>query len=178
MGLLIREPKAYTEGHLPYLFAWAIAVLTAASFGSYLAGRYLYGRDTETVDESAWKKAFEGKRFSDLKGLAFDVYADCHLADGSVVSGYLFSYSNDVEETMDRDLLLVGPIEYRSPRSLRSEELEDVGSVTISAAQIRFVAVTYFETTDDSEPAGRHQQPLSTQITDRIKRGLKRLRWT
>lgn len=65
--------------------------------------------------------------------------------DDSVLSGYLYNYSVDIEETMDRELCLVAPAAYRAAGSFRAEELEDAGIITVSAARIKFVIVTYFD---------------------------------
>ena len=77
------------------------------------------------------------------------IYVDCYLVDDSVLSGYLYSYSVDIEETMDRELCLVAPVGYRAAKSLRTEELEDAGIITISAARIKFVVVTYFDVDEE-----------------------------
>lgn len=141
IGALLRTPGPYIREHLPYLSAWALAVLTISSAGAYCFGRYFPRLPSNITVESAWWSAFESIPDPDET----QVYVDCHLMDDSVLSGYLYSYSVDIEETMDRELCLVAPVAYRAAGSFRTEELEDAGIITVSAARIKFVIVTYFD---------------------------------
>lgn len=146
VGELLSTPGIYIRGQLPYLAAWALAVLTISSTGAYFFGRFSPRLPSNIAVESAWWSAFES--IPDLDDM--QVYVDCYLMDNSVLSGYLYSYSVDIEETMDRELCLVAPVEYKATGSFRTEELEDAGIVTVSAARIKFVVVTYFGTNEEN----------------------------
>ncbi|MCQ3809929.1 MAG: hypothetical protein KTV68_05165 [Acidimicrobiia bacterium] len=145
VGALLRTPGSYTREQLPYLSAWVLAVLAISSVGAYFFGRLSPRLPSNIAVESAWWSAFES--IPDHNEM--QIYVDCYLVDDSVLSGYLYSYSVDIEETMDRELCLVAPVGYRAAKSLRTEELEDAGIITISAARIKFVVVTYFDVDEE-----------------------------
>ncbi len=145
VGALLRTPGSYIREQLPYLSAWALVVLAISSVSAYFFGRLSPRLPSKIAVESAWWSAFESIPDSN----EMQVYVDCYLMDDSVLSGYLYSYSVDIEETMDRELCLVAPVAYKAEGSFRTEELEDAGIVTVSAARIKFVVVTYFDVGED-----------------------------
>lgn len=154
VGALLRTPGSYIREQLPYLSAWALAVLTISSISAYFFGRLSPRLPSSIAVESAWWSAFESIPDQDVT----QVYVDCYLMDDSVLSGYLYSYSVDIEETMDRELCLVAPVAYRAAGMFRVEELEDAGIVTVSAARIKFVVVTYFELYDEGDSSDIGEQ--------------------
>ncbi len=140
IGALLRMPESYVREHLPYVSGWALAILAFSSLGSFLFGKFSPRLPSNISVESAWWSAFESIPDSDK----VQVYIDCYLIDDSILSGYLYSYSVDIEETMDREICLVAPVTYKASKSSLAEELEDAGIVTVSASRIKFVSVTYF----------------------------------
>lgn len=140
VGALLRTPGPYIREQLPYLSAWALAILTISSISAYFFGRLSPRLPSSIAVESAWWSVFES--IPDPNEM--QIYVDCYLVDDSVLSGYLYSYSVDIEETMDRELCLVAPVAYKAAGSFRAEKLEDAGIITVSAARIKFVVVTYF----------------------------------
>jgi hypothetical protein len=90
----------------------------------------------------------------------------CELTDGSYLSGQLYSFNLDPEETEDRELVIRNPL-YRAPGA--TDDPEELGSAltTISARQIRFLSITY-RTTDD--------RPEADRVRDRILPSLSVLR--
>ena len=80
------------------------------------------------------------------------------LTDGSFMSGQLYSYSLDPEETDDRELVLRSP-RYRAPGM---KKLVSLGSAltAVSAGDIRFLSVTY-------TPEG--DAPPNESLMDRIR---------
>ena len=145
VGELLRTPGSYIREQLPYLSAWALTVLAISSTSAYFFGRLSPRLPSNIAVESAWWSAFESIPDSNET----QVYVDCYLMDDSVLSGYLYSYSVDIEETMDRELCLVAPVGYKAAGSFRPEELEDAGIITVSAARIKFVVVTYFDVDEE-----------------------------
>lgn len=87
--------------------------------------------------ESAWYKMFHGHE-DEL------VYCSCTLEDGSWVGGYLKSFSTEVEETADRDLVITPPILYRPVGS--NEEVQwPTSAVIVSARRIMLLDVQYVD---------------------------------
>lgn len=69
----------------------------------------------------------------------------CFLVDGSTVRGWLASFNPDVTETEDREVILSAPIRVVSQQGV-STRLNS-GYVTISARQMKFMHVDYYERT-------------------------------
>jgi len=72
----------------------------------------------------------------------------CELNDGSYLGGELFTYNSDEDETGDRELALSSPITYRAAGD-DPVDLEDVGAVSVSARQIKFLTVSYLPVDDE-----------------------------
>jgi Family of unknown function (DUF6338) len=87
--------------------------------------------------ESAWYKLFHGHEDE-------IVYCGCTLEDGTWVGGYLKSYSTEVQETADRELILVAPIRLR-PAEMDTAVGFDPSAFVVSARRLMFLDVRYLE---------------------------------
>ncbi len=125
VGALVRDPTGYLAVHYVVVLWWlisllAVATVLAAWVGSGMARRLLarilrplpsrfsrFRLDPDfrphAAGVSAWWLAF-----NNMPGTK--VHLGCILNDGSFVSGWLLSYSNQAEDIIDRDLTLAGPI--------------------------------------------------------------------
>ena len=88
---------------------------------------------------SAWWRAFNDPTVDWSRRSA---YAGCVLTDGSWVGGYVETFSPDSEESHDRDLVLIAPLDYRAPNSDLASAL-DANRLIVSAREIRFISVAY-----------------------------------
>jgi hypothetical protein len=70
------------------------------------------------------------------------VHCGLLLDDGSWVQGYVDSFSSDVRETGDRELVLGPPIE-RVPSASRELEAVEVSAVVVPARRIVYFQVSY-----------------------------------
>lgn len=75
------------------------------------------------------------------------VWVQCTLEDGTYLAGALGSFSAETDETGDRDLVLVGPVDYRGPGEDDVTNLDDV-SVIVSAKRVLYLGVTYLHPQD------------------------------
>jgi hypothetical protein len=141
VGRIERSGMQYVKSHFASVGWWSIALLLTACSLAYVLGR-LRPQIANVISApaikstSAWWEAFH-------QHPGANVYVGCVLQDDSYVAGYLNSYSTDVNETPDRDLILCSPITYRPTGSDEDSEMEDVALVTISASQLKFLTVTY-----------------------------------
>ncbi len=157
-GVLQTQGSFLLPSHYVEVFIWAIALLGVACFGAWTAGNFL---PWTFPFESSWSLAFAGARPENT-----EVYVGCELNDGGYIAGYLLSFSSEIEETEDRDLTLSGEIKYRPAGALEAED-QKVGSVVVSARDIKFLTVSYINL-----PAS------SLKLESPLKRGLLRLpRW-
>jgi hypothetical protein len=72
-----------------------------------------------------------------------EVHVGCTLDDGSYVSGRLRSYSQEAEDSADRDLVLRAPIKIRPRGATSAHQVENISWMTISARHIVTMTVTY-----------------------------------
>jgi hypothetical protein len=141
VGRIERSGMQYVKSHFASVGWWSIALLLTACAVAYILGRFR-PQMAKSISlpaiksTSAWWEAFH--QYPDAY-----VYVGCVLQDDSYLAGYLKSYSTDVNETPDRDLILCAPITYRSAGGDEEREMEDVGLVTVSASQLKFFTVTY-----------------------------------
>lgn len=150
VGKIARIGNAYFKLHVVSEAWWIVGLfgfscLLAFILGKYrplIAGAVVSGRITFN---SAWWELFHLNPDS-------RIYVGCELQDGSYIAGYLLRYSTETDETPDRDLALVEPISYRAVGAQETTVLEDVGAVSISASQIKFLAVSYEEIPQPAEP--------------------------
>jgi hypothetical protein len=83
---------------------------------------------------AAWWRAFEA--FPDHKKKVL-----CKLEDGTMIRGWLFSYSHQLDENVDRDIILSPPLKVQSEKgTIYSVEY---GSMVISARRILYLHVDY-----------------------------------
>jgi hypothetical protein len=149
VGSIERNGTSYVISHFASIGWWAIALLLAACGLAYflgsvtpqIAGRVASGKIAFT---SAWWEVFH--QHPDAY-----VYVGCQLQDDSYIAGFLMRYSTEVDETPDRELVLCAPISYR-PAGGTESPLENVGAVTISASQLRFLTVAYTYTGPEINP--------------------------
>lgn len=186
LGRLLREPADYITSHLPYLAVWAAGIYVVALVLALLSGIVLPHRRSGIRDVSSWWLIFgdddraTSRRWpSRRRGEGTDArarvrqYVGCDLIDGSYRGGYVYAYSTEVEETLDRDIVLVAPISYvpadppilDAPAALETAgktsheappitdpaELSDVGVAIVSAARIKFMTVTNVQSGADGE---------------------------
>ena len=129
-----------------YLGWWALGLLALACAFGFVLGRWppkfapVFAEDITFT--SAWWDLFE--RYRDAK-----VYVGCELEDGSYLGGDLLTYNSDEDETENRELALAAPITFRASEADDDVELDDVGAVSVSARQIKFLTVSYLPVDDD-----------------------------
>lgn len=92
-------------------------------------------------------------------------WVGCELLDGAYVSGQLYSYSIDSEETEDRELVIREP-EYQAPGARVAAPMQSA-LTTISARHINFLSVNY------RTPA---EIPKPPSLRDRVPTAWKLLR--
>jgi Family of unknown function (DUF6338) len=147
VGSIVRFGTAYIEPHYISVGWWVAGLLVASCSLAYLLGRYRPGIAGRVASgniafTSAWWELFHMNEDS-------FIYVGCELQDGSYIGGYLLRYSTEVSETPDRELALSAPISYRPAGVPEDSELENVGAVTVSAGQIKFMSVAYLPVNDD-----------------------------
>jgi Family of unknown function (DUF6338) len=146
VGRLVREGRTYFDAHYAYLGWWALGLLALACAFGFVLGRWppkfapVFAEDITFT--SAWWDLFE--RYRDAK-----VYVGCELEDGSYLGGDLLTYNSDEDETENRELALAAPITFRASEADDEVELDDVGAVSVSARQIKFLTVSYLPVDDD-----------------------------
>ena len=150
VGRLVRDGRTYFDAHYAYLGWWALGLLALACALGFMLGRWPPRFTPVFADDitftSAWWDLFE--QYPDSK-----VYVGCELEDGSYLGGELFTYNSDEDETENRELALLAPITYR-PAGVDDEvELDDVGTISVSARQIKFLTVSYLPV-DDEDTVG------------------------
>jgi hypothetical protein len=171
VGAIVNSGSLYVKSHYISVGWWAAGLLASSCGLAYVLGRYkpeIAGRvvSGNIRFTSAWWELFN------LYPESF-VYVGCELQDGSYLSGHLLRYSTEVDETSDRELVLSAPISYRPSGEKAAAILENVGAVTISARQLKFLTVTY---TDELRTNGASEDrtlpnlatsPYSRELTNR-----------
>jgi hypothetical protein len=146
VGRLVRDGRTYFDAHYAYLGWWALGLLALACAFGFVLGRWPPKFAPVFADDitftSAWWDLFE--QYRDSK-----VYVGCELEDGSYLGGELFTYNSDEDETENRELALSAPITYRPAGFDDEVELDDIGAVTVSARQIKFLTVSYLPVDDE-----------------------------
>jgi uncharacterized protein DUF6338 len=131
VGSLIETPKTYLKDNLATVAWWSLALLIAA------CGIAVYAATRPALDKlrlgpieyaSAWYRLFHGG--------GYEKFAGCFLDDESWVGGFVSSYSIEVEETGDRDLVLSAPIRYRAKGEPEAATLSNVSAFVVSASHI------------------------------------------
>jgi hypothetical protein len=131
VSALISDPKTYISSNLARLGWWGLGLLLAACGLAILAAAQS-ALDRVSLGPirfvSAWYRLFHAG--------GTEKYCGCFLDDGSWVAGFVASYSTDVEETGDRDLVLSAPIYYRAEGQDEKTTLTNVSAFVISANHI------------------------------------------
>ncbi|WP_329165389.1 DUF6338 family protein [Streptomyces sp. NBC_01717] len=141
-GRLVREGWGYVRDDYGRLTLWSCALLVAAAGAALAAARLLPRGPGPLSVESSWWLLFG--RYPALTG-AKCTYVGCELVDGSYLAGVLKHFAHQAEETGDRELALVAPLEYRPHPGVPSRPLTDHQLVSVSARQIKFLTVTYLD---------------------------------
>ncbi|MGF0174105.1 DUF6338 family protein [Streptomyces sp. Marseille-Q5077] len=154
VGRLVREGWGYARDHYLALAWWSLAVLAiAAALGAGAARLLPRGAGPVTVESSWWLLL---GRYPAEAG-AKSAYVGCELVDGSYLGGTLKHFAHQAEETGDRELALVAPLEYRPHPGQPVRPLTGHQLVSVSARQIKFLTVTYLDhvPTDAPRPEPR-----------------------
>jgi len=158
VGALVRDPTGYLVVNYVAVFWWSLGLLTVATalaawVGSGKARRLLarvlrrlpsrFSRFRPDPDLRPHAAGVSGwwLAFNNMPGTK--VHLGCILNDGSFISGWLLSYSNQAEDISDRDLTLAGPIRFRSVGSEVTLDRPGVGAVVVSARNIALLLVSY-----------------------------------
>ncbi|WP_157878062.1 DUF6338 family protein [Streptomyces torulosus] len=153
VGRLIREGADYAQDHYASLSLWAIGLLVLAT----LLASFVAWRAPSVPHESimsAWWLIFERfHRDSDL-------YVGCVLEDGSFIQGRLASYNKSSDDSPDREIVLVGPLQYRPAGSTDSVEYP-AGAVCLSARKMLAMFVSYLDP-DLAEVEGEEEERQAT----------------
>jgi hypothetical protein len=150
VGKIERNGYAYFKLHIVNEVWWTIALFGFSCLIAVLLGRFVPATAGKIVSgritfNSAWWELFHLNPES-------RIYVGCELQDGSYIAGYLLRYSTEIDETQDRDLALVEPISYRAVGRQEASVLNKVGAISVSASQIKFLAVRYEEITSQQPP--------------------------
>jgi hypothetical protein len=160
---LIDAPKAYISGHLALVGWWALGLLLVACLIAVLVATRAK-LDTIRLGPiqhvSAWYRL--------LHPGGSEKFCGCFLDDESWVGGYVSSFSTDVDETGDRDLVLSAPIRYRAKGWPDATVLPNVSAFVVSASHIVGMQVSLvpvgtaaLDRTAQAEETGRHRRGAS-----------------
>lgn len=156
VGKIVRgEP--YFKTHYALIATWGVLLLGTATALAYASTRPALRRRFTRVDyphpstASAWWIVFEKWK---PRSVGAEVRVACYLDDGSYVAGRVKTFNNAAEDTADRDLVLLAPIEYRHAPTAAVKTL-DAGAVVISARRIQFMAAKHWA----PRPPGSEGQP-------------------
>ncbi len=138
LGQLIRDPTGYWRDSYLSLTWWSIVIIlwacvVGATAGAFRRPSWLARKPGLIVHESAWHRML-------LSVAESQIYARCHLRDGSIIAGYLGSASPQYEESPDRDLVLVPPLREGPSDTLVPGNLS---AVILSARDILRIDVAY-----------------------------------
>ena len=165
IGRWLREGGDYFVGHYRSIVVWSACLLALACSLAFVAAELLSrriesrqrpqansltrlvtrgrppasgaARALPISDESRWWEMFRTEVAADEQ-----VWAQCTLEDGTYLAGLVGSFSDGTTENADRDLVLVGPIDYRGPADDDVTVLRS-GAVIVSARQLRYIIVCY-----------------------------------
>jgi hypothetical protein len=92
-------------------------------------------RPRPITSTSAWWELFESAGDDSVR-------LGCELTDGSYLEGDLVSYSTDVEESPNRELVLGPPIQYRAKGEADVVNL-GVSAIVVSAGRLKMLTVQF-----------------------------------
>lgn len=134
-------PAEYAAAHPFRAFgALAIWVIVGAALGALLGSRPLRPFLISTPGGSAWWKLFQPDKTVISGDYSTEVTAT--LEDGSVITGTLYSWNRDAEDTPDREFTLQAPLWLQAHDSDTVVEL-DAATMAISARVLRYFTVRY-----------------------------------
>jgi hypothetical protein len=138
------NPSSFEAEH-PFHAAMFVAgwiVLGAAM--AWLLGSRRLGRLVTSQGGSAWWRMFEP---AGLDRTTIEVEVTATLTDGSTITGRLYSWSRDGEDTPDREIVLQQPLWIQPAGNTKVSEL-GATAMSIAARNIRTVAVRYISLRD------------------------------
>lgn len=162
LDALVDGPGAYFKADYAAVTLWGLGLLglatgLAAFFAvppgwfvklwkhlpKWLQPAWLEELGNPIVYKSAWDQLIHIRLDDGYTG-PITVWVSCDLDDGSWVSGKLYSLNPDINETGDRELILVAPIQRLAPTGTAVEDLE-VGAMSISSRNTKYVAWSYVQ---------------------------------
>jgi hypothetical protein len=136
IGELIGESQGYFEEEYLLVGSWAFGMFAAATAGAWCVGRVVgLNKPADPASMSSWWMLFE--QYAEGR----EPTVTCILDDGSWIRGELSSYNNSADDTGDRDIVLVAPIEYALPDGMLNPF--GVGAVSIAASRMTAMFVNY-----------------------------------
>ena len=162
VGRLVRGDTAYLRQEYVPIAAWAIGTLLVACVIAALVAMltdrlgYLLHRFQPIQYRSAWHLMLQDQPNA-------IVYCGCALDDGSWLGGYLRSSSTSIEETPDRDLVLVGELTLRPAGTDKAVVLDEQVAI-VSARNLRYLTVTYLDS-HLAAPAGSLPASMAEEAT-------------
>ncbi|MFE7043128.1 DUF6338 family protein [Streptomyces atratus] len=160
-GRLVREGWGYVRDDYGRLTLWSCVLLAAAAGAALAAARLLPRGPGPLSVESSWWLLFG--RYPAQTG-AKCAYVGCELVDGSHLAGVLKHFAHQAEETGDRELALIAPLEYRPHSGVPSRPLAGHQLVSVSARQIKFLTVTYLDHIPQPGPYPGVQSPQGEPV--------------
>ncbi|GGI97851.1 DUF6338 family protein [Streptomyces brasiliensis] len=141
-GALVRDGWGYVRVHYGPLALWSAGLLVLAAAAALGAARLLPRGPGPLAVESSWWLLFHS--YPRDVG-ARSVYVGCELEGGAYLGGILKNFAHQAEETGDRELVLVAPLEYRPGPDAPARPLSGHHAVSVSARHIRFLTTTYLD---------------------------------
>jgi hypothetical protein len=142
VGALVNHPHAYWLAHYRLLFGWSIGLFVFACALGFISGALIPPR-AGSVHASAWFQMFNLYPKTTK-------WVGCELLDGAYISGQLYSYSLDSEETEDRELVIREPM-YQAPGAPAPTSMKSA-LTTISARRVNFISVNYKTAAEPPKP--------------------------
>lgn len=143
--LLLSDGTKYIFPRVGYVALWSIflfflscAIAVWVGIHPGKIGEFITPRK---VDISAWYELFESAPTES------QVYVGCDLNDGSYVGGLLLWYNTDIDEVVDRDLILVEPLTLKIDGEKSMSEFKNI---ILSARNISRIYVSYVTKEADS----------------------------
>lgn len=153
VGALVRDHGAYLQKHYLLTFWWTVGVLAFACVSAVIVAVFIGSNKADAwrasprcswmlprgavTEDSAWQVALGAHPDKDKHvGLMLD--------DGHYIDGFLWTFSADTDETVDRDIALQKP-RLREPGSSDLNDMDGIDGIVVSARSIRAVTVAYLD---------------------------------
>lgn len=156
-GRIVKEPQAYFREDYGYLFTWAISLFLLACILSLVLATLANRENLVTkLRVSAPGKWIMPERGVQLESAWWHMFmyprmatkakrVTCLLTDGSRIQGWLWSFSEQADESADREILLSGPLTFQAPDGIITHEQK--GAVSLSARNMLLLQVQYEDET-------------------------------